>query len=501
MRKWVFIFSLLTLAELIDEIGPLLVPSKVCKYVSIVVFLGTMVLLLFLFRKMDLAASELRVSRQKLKNIFDTLNVAIWSHDLKTDTLLITPGIEKLYGYSLEEFYQDYTLWKKVIHPDDSSILIEREKKLLVGEQTTSEYRIIRPDGEVRWIQDSGFPTIDEYGNYIDFNSVLFDITDRKESEYRYRSLVEMSPDIVAVASNGKIDYINGAGVKLLGAEHPHEIIGKSIELFAPIPIIEKALSKEEAMRFEFQMTRLDGKRIDVETAIMPIQFEGRLARQIVGRDITDRKKSEETIKTMAFYDTLTGLPNRNMFRTHLNEVLRQEKTKMAAVLFLDLDRFKIINDTKGHTTGDLLLQKVAERLQGAIQNDGIVSRQGGDEFIILLENMDKKQASIVAERILDHFSKQLEVHDQEFFVTPSIGISLYPTDGYDEETLIKNADIAMYLAKEHGKNNYQFYSSRLNVNSIKIMELENGLRKALEQNQFVLHYQPQIELETEKIV
>jgi diguanylate cyclase (GGDEF)-like protein/PAS domain S-box-containing protein len=510
MRKWMLIFGLLIITVLIDEVGTILFPSiNNDKLASVAVFLATAALLFFLFKRMDQTAKEFGSLEQKVKNIFDTLNVAIWSHDLKTNTLRITPGIEKLYGYSLEAFYQDFDLWKKVIHPDDVVVLTERLEKLSLGEPATSEYRIIRPDGEVRWIQDSGFPTFDEYGNFIDFNSVLFDITDRKESEDRYRSLVEMSPDFVAVINQGNITYINETGSYLLGASGPSGVIGFPAEQFAPLDIIEDIKNREKSMpvgkfkviRYEFQVKRLDGLMIDVEMSAMPILFGGRMVTQVVGRDITDRKKAERTIQYMAFYDTLTGLPNRNMFKQHLNEVLNHQKKQMAAVLFLDLDRFKFINDTKGHSTGDVVLQRVAKRLQSTVQNEAMVSRQGGDEFIILIEDTDKESAALIAQRILDEFLKPLELNDQEFFITPSIGISIYPTDGNDEETLIKNADTAMYVAKGHGKNKFQFYAPNLNGNSIQMMELENGLRKALEQEQLVLHYQPQIELNTGKIV
>ncbi len=455
--------------------------------------------------KMD---EELQVNKLKLKNIFDTLDVAIWSHDLKSDTLLITPGIEKLYGYSYIDFYKDLELWKKVIYPDDLHVLSHREKKLAAGETVTSEYRIIRPDGEVRWIQDRGFPMLDKNGKFVDFNSVLFDITDRKESEDRYRSLVEMSPDLIAVIGSKKVEYMNEAGWRLVGASSPDEVIGESALKFASSHIIKTIRKKVgridrgelERVRVEFQVKRLDGEPIDVEMTTTPILYEGRLAVQVVGRDITERKKAEKTIQHMAFYDTLTGLPNRNRFRHYLNTVLSNHENKILAVLFLDLDRFKIINDTKGHTVGDFILQKVARRLEMAVQNEGFISRQGGDEFIILLEDIDKEKVTEVARRILNEFSHSLEVNNQEFYVTPSIGISMYPTDGTDEETLIKNADTAMYLAKERG-NNFCFYSSNLNGISIRKMELENGLRKALERGQLMLYYQPQVSLLTREIV
>ncbi|WP_235822075.1 sensor domain-containing protein [Gottfriedia luciferensis] len=453
-------------------------------------------------------SNELRKDRQRLDHIFDTLDVAIWSHDLKTNTLLITPGIENLYGYSLEKFYQDSTLWKKVIHPEDLKVLEERERILSLGKTVTSIYRIIRSDGEVRWIQDRGIPTVDERGSLIDFCSVLFDITNRKESEDRYRTLVEMSPDIIAVYSRGRIDYINEAGCKLFGASNQKDLIGKPPSKLIHPNILREIKDNEldlddskSMMRFEFQANRLNGESIEVEMTTMPIFYEGRAATQIVGRDISDRKRAEHTIQHMAYYDVLTGLPNRNKFRKHLNEVLSQSTNQKHAILFLDLDRFKIINDTKGHTVGDQLLQSVAKRIESAINNKGMVSRQGGDEFIILLENKDTEKVIEVAKSILREFATPFDVDHLEFFVTPSIGISMYPADGEDEETLIKNADTAMYLAKERGKNNYQFYSSKLAELATQKMDIEKWLRRALEKDELKINYQPQIDLETNEII
>lgn len=506
----ILIFCLLFFSEILGIVGTRLFPTlPYINLISLMILFITIPILVYVLKDLNKKEEAHKHDKQRLRNIYDTLDVAIWSHDLKTNALFITQGIEKLYGYSSEDFYHDKTLWKKVIYPDDMQVIAEREERLAEGEAVTSEYRIIRPGGEVRWILDRGFPTMDDNGKMVFFNSVLFDNTDRKESEGRYRSLVEMSPDIIAVVSLQKVEYINEAGWKLMGATSHKEIIGQSPLRFVPLRIVQKIRTKvgtlnnprQERVSIEFQVKRLDGKTIDVEMASTPILYEGRFAVQIVGRDITDRKEAEKTIKTMAYYDTLTGLPNRNSFKKHLNDVLTFQKDKMLAVLFLDLDRFKIINDTKGHTVGDLILQKVAHRLELTIRNDGFVSRQGGDEFIILLGDTSKEKVRDKCRQILNQFAKPFEVEGQEFFVTTSIGISLYPDDGIDEESLIKFADTAMYQAKERGKNNYQFYSSNLNGVSVRKMELETCLRKALEKNQFLLHYQPQVSLKTGEIV
>ncbi|WP_409252926.1 EAL domain-containing protein [Bacillus sp. SCS-153A] len=479
-------------------------------FIQVALTVTTLSLVYFMLKGIFKTTKELSESNQKLNHIFESVDVAIWSHDLKSDKLLITPGIEKLYGREMEEFYKDFYLWKKVILPEDLPALEGRQEVLENGDACISTYRIVKPDGNVRWIQDRGIPTLDEKGNFIYFSSVLFDITDRKESEDQYRSLVEMSPDIISVIRDGKFVYMNAAGSRVLGAKDPELLIGEEISQFASkndINKIRKSVSeyrsriKTGGLIFEIKATRVDGAEIDAEVSAMPILYGGKPAIQLVGRDITERKKTEETIREMAYYDTLTSLPNRNMFKLRLNKMLESSPSKSLAILFLDLDRFKVINDTKGHSTGDRLLVKVADRLNDVIDAEGEVFRQGGDEFILLLDDSNKEKAASLSKRILKSFTKPIDISGQEFFVTPSIGISMYPDDGVDQETLIKHADTAMYLAKDSGKNNFQFYNRRLNRNTSRKMDLENELRKALELQQLVLYYQPKVNLETGEVL
>ncbi|RIW27812.1 EAL domain-containing protein [Bacillus salacetis] len=473
---------------------------------QIALTLITLALVYFMLKGVFRTTSELKESNAKLNNIFESLDVAIWTHDLKTDKLFITPGIEKLYGRTLEEFYKDPLLWKKVIHPDDQQIQTDRRRLIQAGTPCTSTYRIIKPDGNVRWIQDRGIPTLDEKGKIVHFSSVLFDITDRKESEDQYRSLVELSPDIIAVTRDGKFIYINDTGSRVLGAESSEELLKSDVSKIVnekDVRMIRESIhrfsehDRPDNLMFEVKAACFDGKVIDVEVSAMPILYGGKPAFQLVGRDITERKKSEETIREMAYFDTLTGLPNRNMFKQRLHKKLQSAEAHSFAILFLDLDRFKVINDTKGHSTGDELLVEVSQRLRSVVTGEGEVFRQGGDEFIILSKNMDREGVSDLSSQILQSFVKPIELSGQEFFVTPSIGISMYPGDGTDQETLIKHADTAMYLAKDRGKNNFQFYNKELNRNSSRKMELENQLRKSLKQNQFRLHYQPKVNLGT----
>jgi diguanylate cyclase (GGDEF)-like protein/PAS domain S-box-containing protein len=511
--RWkLFITALLfVILEASGEIGNMLLSGhrsffRITRFISTAGFLVSFILLL---QEMKKSSKALKDSDGKLEHIFETLDVAIWFHDMKSNTLLITPGIEKLYGHSWEAFYQDHDLWKKVIYPADLHHVRDRESFFKEGKPVTSIYRIIRPDGEVRWIQDRGIPTLDEKGNFVEFTSVLFDITDRKESEDRYRSLVEMSPDLIAVVTHGQIAYINGAGSSLIAAVHPREVIGRHVHTFitpesllSMTEVVKKAIkTKTSGNRFEVSVQRMDGERIDIEISTMPILYEGRRARQVVGRDITERKKAEKKIQHLAFYDSLTGLPNRNMFRRKLNSLLEKNVHQELSVMFLDLDRFKRINDTKGHTIGDLLLKKATAVLQSTVGQTGFVSRQGGDEFVILLEKTGKDKAAEMARRIIHAFAHPILLGEEEFFVTTSIGISLYPADGEDQEALIKHADTAMYLAKDRGGNKYQFYTSMLDGVAFRKIQLETALRRALAQEQLALHYQPQVEVGSGRMI
>jgi diguanylate cyclase (GGDEF)-like protein/PAS domain S-box-containing protein len=212
--------------------------------------------------------------------------------------------------------------------------------------------------------------------------------------------------------------------------------------------------------------------------------------------------QAEEKINHMAFHDSLTGLANRRLFKKKFEDTLihARESQSELGLLFLDLDRFKVVNDSLGHSMGDLLLQKVAHRLKFSMDSNSIICRQGGDEFLILLKEVSLDETVQTANRIIKSLSKPIRLHEHEVVITPSIGISRYPAHGDDPDTLIKNADIAMYEAKRKGKNNYQIYQVSQEKVSNDQLVLEQYLRKALEYNELVLHYQPQLDLMTNEM-
>ena len=227
-------------------------------------------------------------------------------------------------------------------------------------------------------------------------------------------------------------------------------------------------------------------------------------ANEKLRQDLEERKRVEQSIRHMAHHDALTGLPNRALFRDRLTHAMAQADRyhQILAVLFLDLDRFKAINDTLGHNVGDQLLKIAAERLRSCVRDCDTVARLGGDEFTIIVDDIvEVRDAAVVAQKILDTLSQPFNLHEHEVFISVSIGLTLYPNDDENADNLLRNADSAMYRAKEYGRNNYQFYVADMNVKARERLMLESQLRRALDRNEFTLYYQPRVDLSSGKVI
>ena len=270
--------------------------------------------------------------------------------------------------------------------------------------------------------------------------------------------------------------------------------------------VFYEALRSGTPYEVELEVARSDSSQGWILTRGHP---QRNAKREIVGlcgiaQDITKRKLAETRVQYLAFYDALTGLPNRSLFQDRLGKAIAGARRRhdMLAVFFLDLDRFKIINDSLGHSTGDLLLRQVAERLKQQIREQDTVARVGGDEFLVVISDIhDISDAAKAAERIVAALSEAFAIQDRFLKVSCSLGISIYPEHGSDSETLIKNADAAMYGAKDGGRNGYRFFTKEMNTQVLERSQLEHGLRLALDRQELFLMYQPQIELQTGRLV
>jgi diguanylate cyclase (GGDEF)-like protein/PAS domain S-box-containing protein len=332
-----------------------------------------------------------------------------------------------------------------------------------------------------------------------------------RESEARFRFLTDLSTDWYwAQDAQHRFTEISGSVLEKTGLK-TEEFVGKTPwDPFFQIELSEKewarykaALDAHEPIRdFAYKQVLRDGGTAYYSVSCRPFHDDrgGFAGYRGVGRDITEQKRAEERIQYLATHDGLTGLPNRSMFSQLLNLAIpaAQRYERKFAVLFIDLDRFKIINDTLGHEAGDTLLKEISKRLKENLRPSDVVARLGGDEFVVLVPEVDDaNQVATVARKILSTTIKPMIILGQERRVTASVGISMYPADAQDEESLMKNADLAMYLAKEEGKNNFQFYSKDMKSQSLEKMALETNLRQALEREEFSLHYQAKLDLKT----
>jgi diguanylate cyclase (GGDEF)-like protein/PAS domain S-box-containing protein len=461
------------------------------------------------------AEQALLQSEEKYRNIFNYAPVGIYQSTPEGRLITANATLARMLGYdSVEDLLERNIATDIYADPREREDLIRRFDP--VGYASELELQWRRKDGSTIWVQLNTHALAGPQGTLY-YEGFVYDVTQRKAAEGTLEETEEMlrkqsaaiasSMDGIGILDEGlRFTYLNDALAKLYGVQ-PSSMLGHPLrDLYDThendrfqrqiLPIV----AERGRWRGEASGLRGDGVPFPQEISLTAIEGGGMVC---VVRDITERTYAEEQIKHLAYHDALTGLPNRLLFKDRLTVALshaQRDNTRLA-VLFLDLDRFKVINDSLGHNIGDQLLQAVAARVQSCVRESDTVARLGGDEFTLLLPALARSDdAAPVAQKLLEAVRYPFHLEGREFFITTSIGISLYPEDGLDAEALIKNADTAMYQAKEQGRDNYQLFNAYINAKALQRIALEHGLRRALSNNELAVHYQPIFDLRSGRI-
>src|SRR5512139_1033208 len=469
------------------------------------------------------ALAALRESEERFRLISGMATDLLYTCEKAAEGSLVvdwaTASADRVFGFSVDEILER-GCWRCHVHPDDRPEFDRNITHLAPGERSECELRIIARDGSTRHIRAYTRAVELEGGRHYLYGACQ-DITDRKrteealrESEARYRALAEHSADwIWSIDVQGRHTYSNQAGGSILGYELEELLAMDNTSLVHPddLPLYQETVANALANQSGWQGVSLrwqhrDGSYRILESSASP-QFSE--AGQLVGfqgvdRDITERKQAEEHIEYLAHHDALTGLPNRILLRDRFAHALAmaERSRSRVALLFLDLDKFKRVNDTLGHAAGDRLLLEVVTRLGHCTRETDTISRQGGDEFILLLNDVpDPEAVERIADEILTRVGEPLDINGHALITSCSIGIAVYPEDGSDFDSLLQKADIAMYNAKDAGRNTWRFFNDQMNQQAYEHLLLQNRLHEAILRSEFRLVYQPQLEIGSGRVV
>lgn len=456
-------------------------------------------------------------TEQMYRELVESAQAIIWRATPGGGFTYVSREAESMLGFPLRDWTEEPTFWLDHMHPDDREwapeFCLHESTKLLAH---SFDYRMIAADGRVVWLHDIVRVIPNAQGRPVELVGIMLDITARKEAESRLalsqQAFENTAEGLMITDANLIVLEVNQGFVNITGYSR-EEIIGKTPAVLSSgshgesyYQAMWATIKTEGRWMGEIWNRRKNGDVYPEWLSISEVKdAKGKVVNYVaVFTDITLRKQSEEQLHFLANHDALTGLPNRTLLQERIEHALKrvQRDHGRLAILFIDLDRFKVINDTLGHHAGDLLLQGAAERLLHCLRETDTIARQGGDEFVVLIEQFsDTQYLGNVARKIMHALEQPFYLMGQELFVSASIGISAYPEDGSDLHTLLKNADVAMYRAKERGKNTFQFYASESNVHSFERLALENSLRRALDRNEFVLYYQPKVSILTNELV
>jgi diguanylate cyclase (GGDEF)-like protein/PAS domain S-box-containing protein len=428
----------------------------------------------------------------------------------------VSDTAESVTGYPVKAFLDQPDLLDEIVHPDDRDLWQRHLHQLdHKGNIEPCDFRIVMPTGEIRWISHQCQPVVDEQGHFDGMRGSHSDITVRKQAETRLRlagAVFESAHEAILVTdADNQIVAVNPAFSQITGYKES-EVLGSKPSLLKSCltptetyAAMWRELNQHGHWQGEFSNQHKDGSVYEVLAAISAVRDEnGRLTHYVgIETDISAMKAAEARIEHLAFHDALTGLPNRTLLldRANLALALAARSREQAAILFLDLDRFKEVNDSLGHAAGDALLQEAGRRLHGLVRETDTVSRLGGDEFVLLLAGVGSEGAKEVSEKILQLMRDPFTVEGHSLSLSTSIGIALFPVDGTDIGELLKNADTALYRAKEEGRNTLVFYNRDMNIATFEKLVLESELKAAIEKGELVTYYQPKVNLDDGSLI
>jgi diguanylate cyclase (GGDEF)-like protein/PAS domain S-box-containing protein len=471
------------------------------------------------YRQVVQLAEEMSVayadSSQRSRALLDSIPDSAWLKDRDGNLIALNETYAIACGLSVAEVLSRNTrdLWPL----EETRLFEEQEQEVIAcGHMRRYEYPIHLHDGRLRYWETFRTPVYDEAGNLVGTAGIARDVTERRAADEERRLVAEVFgtsvEGIVITDAAGRILQVNRAFTELTGYSL-NDAIGQSFDLLrsdrhdsAFFADFWWRLEHDGHWQGEIWHRRRNGEVFPTRTSVSTLRnAEGRMTHSIgVFTDISEQKAAEAKIRHLAEHDYLTDLPNRLLLNSNLEQAIAHSVSEKVAValLFIDLDHFKDVNDSLGHDIGDRLLQVLAARLRACVSEGDTVSRQGGDEFVVLLMDcVTQRIAASVAERILSVAAQPILIDEHELNVTASIGISLCPTDGSDIHSLLRNADTALYQAKGAGRNTYQFFTSDMQAKVQERLSIENALRKAIRQEEFLLHYQPQFDTVSGRMV
>jgi diguanylate cyclase (GGDEF)-like protein/PAS domain S-box-containing protein len=462
------------------------------------------------------ASQALRQSERKFRAIFEQAGLGLGLADAEARLLDANQELCRLMGRGRQGL-EGRSLWE-LLHPEDQDGASQAWQELLAEsrESLDLEERLEREDGSWMWARLTASLVRRGDGEPPCLLVVVEDITGRKAFEHQQQMVAKVFQNsvegIILADAGGQVQMVNPAFTAITGYQ-PQEVVGREMNVLRAeshghhfYQEVWDQLTEEGQWSGEYWNRRKNGEAYPEWLTISVIRrSSGEAAGYMaIFHDITEIKRSQEQIQYQAHHDALTGLPNRVLLDDRLGQALQHSRRspEQVAVLFMDLDNFKRINDSLGHEVGDDLLRQVARRLEGCVRGGDTVARLGGDEFILVLtEVTEQEQVVQVARRVLESLAEPFRLAGHKLAVGASIGITLHPQDGDEPGVLIKNADMAMYRAKEEGKNAYQFFTGAMQDQANRRLTLENALRRGLEGGELVVHYQPRVELASGRVV